>query len=53
VADSSAVAAPRLAPVDEVDDVVDASAGAPPPTPSVIERLAQAFPGAELVEGRD
>ena len=53
---------PRPAPVDEGGDgddgddgdhVIDPSAGEPARAPSVIERLAQAFPGAELVEGRE
>jgi DNA polymerase-3 subunit gamma/tau len=44
---------PRPAPADDGDDVLDPSAGQPAPAPSVIERLAQAFPGAELVEDRE
>jgi DNA polymerase III subunit gamma/tau len=52
-ADSSPVPAPHPAPVDEIDELVDAPTGATAPAPSVIERLAQAFPGAELVEGRE
>jgi DNA polymerase III subunit gamma/tau len=55
VADTSG-SVPRPAPVDDGDDrddVIDPSVGEPAPAPSVIERLAQAFPGAELVEGRE
>jgi DNA polymerase III subunit gamma/tau len=44
---------PRPAPADDGDDVLDPSAGEPAPAPSVIDRLAQAFPGAELVEDRE
>jgi hypothetical protein len=59
VADASG-ATPRPGPVDDRahggfsdDDVIDPTAGEPAAAPSVIERLAQAFPGAELVEGRE
>jgi DNA polymerase III subunit gamma/tau len=55
VADTSG-SVPRPAPIDDGDDredIIDPSAGEPAPAPSVIERLAQAFPGAELVEGRE
>ncbi len=49
----------RPAPVDDGGygdfggDVIDPTAAEPARAPSVIERLAQAFPGAELVEGRE
>ena len=59
VADASG-ASPRPGPVDDRphggfsdDDVIDPTAAEPAAAPSVIERLAQAFPGAELVEGRE
>jgi DNA polymerase III subunit gamma/tau len=55
VADTSG-SVTRPAPIDDGDDrddIIDPSAGEPAPAPSVIERLAQAFPGAELVEGRE
>jgi DNA polymerase-3 subunit gamma/tau len=52
VADTSG-SVQRPAAVDDGDDVLDPAAGEPAPGPSVIERLAQAFPGAELVEGRE
>jgi DNA polymerase III subunit gamma/tau len=48
---------PRPTPVDDGDDddehVIDPSGGEPARAPSALERLAQAFPGAELVEGRE
>ena len=34
----------------DLDDLVDAAPGS---TPSTLDRLAQAFPGAELIDGRD
>ncbi len=50
-----AVAAPAVAPVTtdddiDLDDLVDAPAGS---VPTTLDRLAQAFPGSELIEGAD